>query len=140
MIYEVMRYCRNFFPCGKSVSGTWAISGGRADLPFMREGQYFFIECSSFLNDGVYMYPTDDLSGDVLDGCITPLSPPKEFLELVDEIEAWQSKYGSADSNAMSPFNSESFGGYSYNKGAGEKGLTSWKDAFKGRLRVWRKL
>lgn len=143
MIYEVMRYCKNFFPYGETVSGTWVISGGRVNLPFLKEGQYFFIE-SSFQNDGVYMYPDCELVGDVLEGYITPLSPPKEFIKLCEDISMWQEKYGGVDSSALSPFNSESFGGYSYSKGGGNSSSgqvgTSWKDVFKGRLREWRKI
>lgn len=141
MLYEVMRFCRNFFPSAEGVQGTWVISGGRIDLPFLKDGQYFFIESSSF-NDGVYLYPSDDLTDETFDGWITPLAPPKEFLALVEEIKAWQAKYGSVDSENMSPYQSESFNGYSYSKGGSNNSGAgmSWQTAFRERLRLWRKI
>lgn len=143
MIYEVMRHCRNYFPIGEAVSGVFTIENGAIDLPFLKEGQYFFIEGSSF-SDGVYQYPADSLVDEEFLGYITPLAPPRAFIELVDEIEAWQGKYGSTESENMSPYQSESFNGYSYNKGGNSNGSgggsVSWKMAFRDRLRIWRKL
>ena len=51
---------------------------------------------------------------------------------------------GGADSAAMSPYMSESFGGYSYSKGASNTAsggsVVTWQDAFKTRLAPWRKI
>jgi hypothetical protein len=63
---------------------------------------------------------------------------------LASDIEAWQAKYGSAENPAMSPFTSESFGGYSYSKGGGSdasgKGQNTWQGAFKARLNAYRRM
>jgi hypothetical protein len=67
------------------------------------------------------------------------MAVPRGFLALVAEIEAWNTKYGAG---AMSPYASESFGGYSYSKGAtaGGSNATTWSDAFASRLNAWRKI
>jgi hypothetical protein len=72
------------------------------------------------------------------------MSPPADFLALVADIEAWQEKNGALDSAAMSPFNSESFGGYSYSKSGGDSAGGSsganWKSAFASRLKIYRRI
>lgn len=136
MIYELMRHCRNFFVAGASQGGTWKIENGGINLPFLLDGQYFLVEGSVF-NDGVYQYPAYDLVSEVFEGFITPLAPPKAFIELADEIGAWRAKNEALDNENMSPFASESFGGYSYSK---PNGSVSWKEAFKSRINEWRKL
>ena len=75
-------------------------------------------------------------------GAVWIMTPPKAFLDLVTDITAWQTKYGGADGVALSPYNSESFGGYSYSKGAGSSGSASvdWKSAFAGRLNLYRRM
>ena len=68
------------------------------------------------------------------------LAVPKAVIDLSGEIEAWQEKNGEA---AASPYQSESFGGYSYTKrsaGSDSNALNGWQDAFRGRLNDWRKL
>lgn len=142
MLFEVMLYCRNFFPVpGGCKSGNYTISDGYISLDFFKDGQYFLIEGSVF-NDGVYQYPANGLSDETFEGTITPLAPPRAFLNVVSEIEEWTKKNESAGSVNLSPFNSESFGGYSYSKAAGSGGSgctsVSWKDVFGSRLKVWR--
>ena len=74
------------------------------------------------------------------------MSIPPDFISLVTEISAYQAKYGDINSTAMSPFNSESFGGYSYSKSSGGNVDTSqnkggtWQGAFGARLAKWRKI
>ena len=86
---------------------------------------------------------------DAFDGSIWAMAVPPDVIALAEEIEAWQAKYGGVDSAAMSPFNSESFGGYSYSKyGGGTSGSTtgasspsaSWQSVFASRLNRWRKI
>lgn len=136
MLYEVMKYCRNFFPVrGGYHDGAFVIESGSIDLPFAIPGEYLLIEGSK-LNDGVYTYPMLDLQDEEFSGTITELSPDTEFLELVAEIEAYQSKYGNAG-----PYQSESFGGYSYSRAQGANGAAaSWQTAFQSRLKTWRKI
>lgn len=134
MIYEIMREIRNFFPASY-YSGTFTIENGVISPECVSEGQYFLVE-GSLSNDGVWKYGTDELTDEAFTGYITSLAPPKDFLALVDEIEAYQSEYGKA-----TPYTSESFGGYSYSKATGSNGTgATWKDVFRDRLNTWRKI
>ena len=111
----------------------------------LHDGQYFRIVGSVF-NDGVYQYPTDNLKEESFNGAVWLMAIPQDFLDLVTEITDWQAKYGGIDSEAMSPFNSESFGGYSYNKSGGgasdgsSGNAGTWQGAFATRLNLWRKI
>lgn len=138
--------------------GTFVIENQTIDLSGtgIKSGQYFRIVGSTF-NDGVYKYepvvtPTQDhpethrplLVNETFDGAVWAMAIPNAVIVLADEIADWQTKYGGADSAAMSPFTSESFGGYSYSKGSGGSGATgqagSWQSAFASRLNQWRKI
>jgi hypothetical protein len=134
MLYEVMKYLHNFFATKVCEKGTYTITDGVLDLPFVKDGQYIYIEGST-MNDGVYKYPLSGLTDEEFDGFITLLTPPKAFLDLVAEIEGYE-----AD-NAASPYQSESFGGYSYTRATNKSGeVAGWKDVFASRLGVWRKI
>lgn len=151
MITEVCQYTRNWF-CRKVYSGNFRISGGiildseGTTLPLL-SGQYYRI-LGSVLNDGVHQfseYGSDELVDEAFTGYIWAMAVPKVFLDLVKEIEDWQEKYGALDSQNMSPFNSESFGGYSYSKGAsysnsGGATNSAWTNTFANRLAPWRKI
>ena len=68
----------------------------------------------------------------------------RDFEELCNDISAWREKNEAADSANMSPFSSESFGGYSYSKGSsgssgGGSGVT-WQDQFRARLNTYRRI
>lgn len=78
-------------------------------------------------------------------GAIWFMNPPEEFLKTVDEIEKWMTKNGEVDSSAMSPFNSESFGGYSYSKGTSTTGSggsagADWRSVYSSRLKQYRRI
>ncbi len=141
MLEELMRECRNWFkvPDG-AYSGTFTIKGGSIALPFLRAGQYFRI-MGSVLNDGVYQYGNCSLRDETFDGAIWAMAVPAEFLRLEEEIKAWRTQYENA---ANSPFQSESFAGYSYTKSSanGDSGgsVTGWQGVFASRLNKWRKL
>ena len=146
MLEEILRYLHNYFVSFDDIRfGTWTISDGAISLPFLNESQYFRVNGSDF-NDGIYQYPASDLTDEVFYGSIWPLKIPPALLALVKEIEAWQEEYGSS-SAALGPFQSESFGGYSYSK-ASSSGSSStdsssavtWVDAFSSRLAGWRKI
>lgn len=140
MIEEVMRHCRNYFvPEGtEAVRGVYEIVDGVIDLPFVKTGQYVFISGSSF-SDGVHLYPCSGLHDETFQGYVTPLAVPKAFIDLCEEIQTWQEKYGTATCDNMSPFQSESFGGYSYSKKSDGSG-NNWQGAFASRLKEWRKI
>lgn len=117
----------------------------------LQEGQYFRIIGSVF-NDGVYQFKPSGISElkneNTFHGGVWEMAVPKEVLDLNSDIDAWKAKYGTIDSNAMSPFNSESFGGYSYTKrsagnngsGGSDSGAGSWKNVFADALNRWRKI
>lgn len=137
MIGQICEHLHNFFEDG-ALKGTFTISDGGISLPSVLDGQYFRVTGSD-LNDGVYQYPAEDLRDETFEGAIYPMKVPRALIDLAGEIEAWQTKYGEG---AASPYQSESFGGYSYAKGASATGGASggWQDAFRARLNPWRKL
>lgn len=110
---------------------------------FLVSGQYFRISGSLF-NDGVYKYG-DTLKNENFDGSVWSMAVPPEVIELVGRISAWQETYGGAASQNMSPFQSESFGGYSYNKGSvstasSASSVPTWQSVFADDLNRWRKI
>jgi len=134
MLFEIMVHIKNFFPTDKSEEAEYTIKDGTISLPFVLEGQYIRVEGSIF-NDGVYQYPMEDLTDETFHGFITVLAPPPAFIALASEIETYQSSY------KESPYQSESFGGYSYSKESGGNGsIISWHDVFRSRLNAWRKI
>lgn len=141
MLNELCLELNNFFEYARYI-GTITIENGNVQTEMLSDGQYFRIVGSVF-NDGVYQYPTTDLHDETYYGGLWAMAVPQEVIALADEIKDWQTKYGGIDSHAMSPYQSESFGGYSYSKGYsnsdGDIGV-SWKNTFKDRLANWRKL
>ena len=149
MLNEICLDINNFFDKNQpKFKGDFSIASGKiTDADFLdnvKENQYFRIIGSVF-NDGVYQYTNKlELVDENFSGSIWLMAIPKAFLTLVGEIEAWQEKNGSVDSAAMSPFYSESFGGYSYSKSAGsvsDKGTsTTWQTAYRNRLNIYRRI
>lgn len=149
MLNEICLDLNNFFDKGlPKFNDDFTIESGKiTDADFLdaiKENQYFRIVGSVF-NDGVYKYTDDlELTDEAFHGSIWLMAIPSEFLSLVADIEAWQDKNGSVDSAAMSPFYSESFGGYSYSKSAGSVSgtgaSTTWQTAYKNRLNIYRRI
>lgn len=138
MLDELLHHLRNWFVLPDGIHpGQYEIRGGGIALPFLKDGQYFRI-CGSILNDGVYQYPTSVLMDETFDGTVWALAIPRDVIELDAEIEQWQEKYGET---ALSPYQSESFGGYSYQRVFTESGkAVTWQIAFRSRLNRWRKM
>ena len=151
MLTEICQYLRNFFERDKwhdafKVAGGVLTYADGAALPLM-DGQYYRIIGSVF-NDGVHKW--GDVEDALIDepkftGSVWPMAVPPDLINLADEIKAWNEKYGGVDSTNMSPFSSESFGGYSYNKAQGFAAtgggmLTSWQSLYAARLAPWRKI
>ena len=154
MLTEICAYLRNWF-VRKRIISSFRISNGQlvcsdgSLLPLL-DGQYYRI-IGSVLNDGVHLYPphiassaqdTNELKDEVFAGAVWSMAIPPDFLALVAEIEAWCA--GNADA-ISSPFQSESFAGYSYSlKGAGSSDGTQsgigWQSQFAARLDPWRKI
>ena len=120
------------------------ISGGTFSVDFLQPGQYFRIIGSVFPeNNGVFKYPATGLHNEEFNGSIWSMAVPQAVIDLAVDIGNWQAKYGSVDSEAMSPFNSESFNNYSYSKGSasGETGNPNgWQTIFASRLEPYRRL
>ena len=136
---QVLMNIRNWFTVdGGIYSGTFTIQDGGITLPFLADGQDFRI-CGSLFNDGLHQYPADGLVDETFNGTIWALAIPKSVVDLADEISKWQEKNGEA---SVSPYQSESFGGYSYSKATDAEtgGAVTWQSAFKRQLSAWRKI
>jgi hypothetical protein len=148
MLTQICQEIRNWFNRNQpQIRGKIQIVNGKPVqsefLQKIKNDQYFRIIGSVF-NDGVWKY--DDklaLTDEEFEGAIWLMAIPQAFLDLAKDIEDWQKINGQADSEAMSPFMSESFGGYSYSKGtnASTGGTeTSWQKTFASQLNIWRKI
>ena len=142
MLYELCLELNNFFEYAVYI-GNVVIEDGNVQTDLLQDGQYFRIVGSVF-NDGVYQYPQRQLKDEVYHGGLWAMAVPPEVIALNAEIDAWKQKYMSIEGEAMSPYQSESFGGYSYTKasGSGNSGRSTagWQDIFKGKLDKWRKI
>ena len=139
MLEQVLMHLKNWFLVPGGIhEGTYTIEDGGITLPFLANGQYFRI-CGSVFNDGLHQYPSCDLRNETFDGSVWALAIPQAVIELSAEIEAWQTKNGDA---SVSPYQSESFGGYSYSKAtdSANGGAVTWQSAFRSRMNAWRKL
>lgn len=147
MVGELCAYVRNYFlrdykdPAKYIHVGHYKIEEGRIqDLPFLKDGQYFRIKGSA-LNDGVYVYGGDGLTDEEFDGQIWEMYVPKDFADLASEIQDWIT---ANSSTLASPYQSESFGGYSYSlkSGGGASGSDGfgWQNQFAKRLAPYRRL
>ena len=112
----------------------------------IKQGQYFRIVGSIF-NDGVHLLSSDlRLKDEDFDGAVWLMAVPPTVISLAAKIGSWVDKYGAVDSVNLSPFNSESFGGYSYSKSGGgsasgdSAGAGTWQSAFAKELNLWRKI
>lgn len=148
MITEVCQYLRNWFDnyqpkfYGKFKIENGVLSYTQGDMR-IATGQYFRIIGSVF-NDGAHTL-ADSLDDEEFTGAVWLMAVPKDLKDLVADIEAWQSKYAGVDSVNMSPYQSESFGGYSYSKGgssgsSGASSVPTWKDIFRDRLWRYKKI
>lgn len=146
MISEICAELRNYFlrdyvnPEQYMHSGSFVIANGEMQsLPFLKQNQFYRIIGSTF-NDGVHQYGVDNgLIDETFEGTIWEMFVPKEVVDLSAEIQDWVSN--NADT-INSPYQSESFGGYSYTKAIASNGKlsTDWQSHFAGKLNRWRRL
>ena len=128
---EMCASLRNYFSLDP-ISGEFTIKDSDITVPGLVRGQYFRIDGSVF-NDGVHRYGEISMNGDeTFTGTITPMAVPPAFEAVAAEIEEWKQKNAEV---INSPYQSESFGGYSYTKGS-----ASWQGVFAKRLNRWRKI
>lgn len=107
MLEQVLRHLNNWFLV-EIREGTFTVENGSIALPFLLTNQYFRI-CGSVFNDGLHQYPVTDLTDETFTGTVWVLAVPKAVLVLAEDIAAWEEKNGEA---VLSPYTSESFGGY----------------------------
>lgn len=143
MLEQILDYIHNYFEKERRmglfhiVDGYLVEGGG-----FLQNNQYFKIKGSVF-NDGVHQFSLGDLTDETFVGEVWAMAVPPTLIALLSEIEEWQRKYGET---VLSPYTSESFGGYSYTKaqGTGTNGEVlpgaTWQSVFGSRLNHWRKI
>ena len=133
---ELCQELRNYFEYKKKF-GRFKIENGQLVNVLLETDQYFRI-VGSLKNDGVWN-TTDTLKDEEFNGAVWLMAVPPAVIKLANDIDTWQT--GNAQI-LNSPFQSESFGGYSYNKGSGadSSGVVNWQTFFKKRLNKWRKL
>lgn len=136
MLDEILAEIRNYFVV-KVHSGDFEVIGGKlSPLDFLQNGQYFRI-VGSVMNDGVYRYPCSTLTDETFSGEIWALAVPPTLIALVADIEEYEKKA----KETVSPYTSESFGGYSYTKATDSNGSPlPWEKVFAKRLNKWRKI
>ena len=139
-IADVMRACRNFFPYSYK-DATYNINAAGKITPAEDMVGYVAVQ-GSHLNDGVYRCTNGmledgrdmDFYAETFTGRVWMLTPPRDFIAIVSEIEQYEKK------NAVSPMQGESFGAYSYTKASGKRGVLTWQEAFADRLRPYMRL
>ena len=139
MIDQILDYIHNYF-VKEEFCGEFKIENSQLEVDFLIEGQYFKVE-GSVLNDGVYQYPAE-LRDEVFTGKVISMAVPKAIIDLAEEIQGWVDKYGES---SLSPYQSESFGGYTYSKasinnGSSKSGTPTWQSVFGTRLNAYRKI
>lgn len=154
ILTDICQELRNWFDRYEDkFTGNFVISGGviSGDSEFeLKPNQYFRIIGSAF-NDGVHKYTQnvedDNLVDEEFEGVVWAMAVPPSVVALSEEIDAWLEKYGGANGAMRSPYQSESFGGYSYNKASGGSGgesgggsSGSWQSVFANELNKWRKI
>ena len=140
MLEQILDYIHNYFE-KEVISDTFTVSSGSLNVDFLQNGQYFRIVGSVF-NDGVHQYPASNLVDEVFSGEIWAMAVPPAVIAVSKEIGDWVEKYGDVMNG---PFQSESFGGYSYTKkssgGSNDSNDASdWRSVFRSRLNNWRKI
>lgn len=153
MLTEICSYLRNYFDRDSKGDKlpSWTeeiriVNGEPTGFSNrLLRGQYFRI-ADSILNNGVWKYGTDYLQDETFTGTVQSMAVPPEVENLARDIAEWSEKHADA---LNSPYQSESFGGYSYslrgsgtnaygNSGSG--GNLTWQSQFAARLAPWRKI
>ena len=144
MLSELCKELKNWFDNGQpKIHELIEIRDGRIIndnfIRLIQDDQYFRIIGSVF-NDGVYKNDEElMLADETFIGGIWLMAIPKDVIKLASDIDAWIDKYSEA---VNSPFQSESFGGYSYSKASGSSGSSNptWQSVFATQLNKWRKI
>lgn len=147
MLSQICLYLKNWFNAGQDkFFGDFTIESGQLTIASSIPANQYYRITGSVFNDGVYKRGSEALIDESFKGGIWLMAVPKDVIDLAEEIEAWQTKYGRIDSENMSPYQSESFGGYSYSKSSGNASVSTgssvptWQSVFGARLRRYRKI
>lgn len=144
MLSEILDYIHNHFVLS-TTEGDFTVTNGELQTDKLSNRQYFWVNGSAF-SDGVWQYGVDLIKYDgfnvseTFTGTVSALAIPADLLSLAGEISNYISKNGDT---MNSPFQSESFGGYSYTKAQGSNGAANgadWRSVFASRLNRWRKV
>lgn len=141
----VMQEINNYFY--KTVEkNEFSINEGKVKV----KGNYFpdqFIKIEgSIMNDGIYKILSfenqeikiENTIDEEFEGAIYGLAIPKDFIELIKEIEEYQKMNPISKSNVIS----ESYlNGYSYTMATNSNGqISGWQDVFKSKLDTYRRV
>jgi hypothetical protein len=123
MLTRICRYLKNWFVV-KTYLGNIAVSEGKiycngSEIE-MQEGQRFALVRTHYVY-GAYSYG-DEIEDYEFEGAVWIMDVPADVLDVAVRMTEWEAANGGVDSQAMSPYQSESFGGYSYAKGLNSKG------------------
>ena len=142
---ELCKEINNWFDVKRNF-GVFTIKNGslkNVEELGLLENQYFRIVGSIF-NDGVHQFGTNDsLTDETFDGAVWAMAVPPQVIALLDEMNTWEQKYGEV---FQSPYQSESFAGYSYSKAAGTSSDGAGNASggvltvFANKLKHWRKV
>lgn len=142
MLTEICAWLKNYF-CqeeDKIIGNFSVVNGAITPSVDLQDGQYYRIVGSVF-NDGVHAYNDVLTNEGTFHGAVWKMRVPQGVITLAGEIEDWVDKYGGISGSNMSPFTSESFGGYSYSKGSRSSsgasaggGPLTWQDMFRHEL------
>lgn len=149
ILEQILWHIHNWFEREQIPVSTCCIDDGSLPTSItdqMLDGQWYRIE-GSCLNDGLHKNPDTELSDETFSGTITLLAIPKALLAVAEEISDWVALNRTATQKAAaSPYQSESFDGYSYSirsdltANSASGGLTGWQAAFASRLNPFRKI
>lgn len=142
---DICAYLKNWFEHKKYYDTVIIRDGVLTGFDGILQNDQYYRIVGSVFNDGVHKYGDveDVLKDEVFDGSVWAMAIPPTVIALASEIKEWTAKYGGVDSPSMSPYNSESFGGYSYSKSGGSTdgtGSNSWQSNFGNRLSPYRKI
>lgn len=138
---DLCQELKNWFEKDRLV-GKYSITNGQLSPSVnLQENQLFRIVGSVF-NDGVHMYPAEDLiDEEEFKGAIWPMAVPPAVIALLRDITAWEEKNQAV---ITSPYASESFGGYSYTLASDASkngnGRINYTTVFANQLKRWRKI
>lgn len=139
MLEQVLRHIHNRFE-REVLVGTFEVSSGTFAVERAQDGQYLWIEGSVF-NDGLHQYPLSGLTDETFDGRVVLLAVPRAVQDVADRAAVWTEENTEA---LDSPYQSESFGGYTYTKASGYSSdgtsLSGWQAKYRSDLDPWRKI